>query len=232
MRVLTPVRQRGVELLDDPGVDPALATRSLRDVVRSNRLFGGQRAVLASLASLIEQASPGAVLVLLDVGTGLGDIPRAVRTHAERRGAHVVTVGLELTVALAAAARPAARDVLCGDARMLPFATGSIDVVTCSQVLHHFDGPEADALLQELTRVAKRLVVVSDLRRSWLAVSLLWLASFPLGFHPVSRHDGIVSILRGYTASELGDIVRRAVDRTPAVRNRLGWRITAAWSPQ
>jgi len=87
-------------------------------------------------------------------------------------------------------------------------------------------------LLKELTRVAKRLVVVSDLRRSWLAVGLLWLVSFPLGFHPVSRHDGIVSILRGYTAPELRNIVRSAVERAPAVRNRLGWRVTASWSPR
>jgi len=230
--VLTPTRRRGVELLDDPGVDPALATRSLRDVARSNRLFGGQRAVVTSLAPMLQQAAPGATFVLLDVGTGLGDIPRAVRVHAERRGARVVTVGLELTAALAHAARASAHDVLCGDARMLPFATGSIDVVTCSQVLHHFDGPDADALLKELTRVAKRLVVVSDLRRSWLAVGLLWLVSFPLGFHPVSRHDGIVSILRGYTAPELRNIVRSAVERAPAVRNRLGWRVTASWSPR
>jgi ubiquinone/menaquinone biosynthesis C-methylase UbiE len=219
-------------LLDDPGVDAALATRSLRDVARSNVLFGGQRAVLTSLTPLLEQTPRGAVMVMLDVGTGLGDIPHAVRAHAQRRGTRVITFGLELTAALASAARARAQNVLCGDARVLPFATGSIDVVTCSQVLHHFDGPEADALLRELTRVAKRLVIVSDLRRSWLAVGLLWLVSFPLRFHPVSRHDGIVSILRGYTASELDHIVHRAVDRTPAVHNRLGWRVTAAWSPR
>ncbi len=230
--MLTPARQRGVELLDDPRVDPSLATRSLLDVARSNRLFGGQRAVVAALAPLLGQDAPGTTLHLLDVGTGLGDIPRAVRTYAERRGARVVTIGLELTAVLAGAARAGAGNVLCGDARMLPFATNSIDVVTCSQVLHHFDGPEADALLSELTRVAKRLVVVSDLRRSWLAVGLLWLVSFPLGFHPVSRHDGIVSILRGYTASELDGIVHQAVNRAPAVRRHLGWRVTAAWSPR
>lgn len=242
--MLTPARQRGVELLDDPQVDPALATRSLRDVARSNRLFGGQRAVLNTLAPLLRQGPgaehpphgqlppPGATFLLLDVGTGLGDIPRAVRAYAERRGARVVTVGLELTAALAGAARPGAQNVLCGDARQLPFATGSIDVVTCSQVLHHFDGADADLLLCELTRVAKRLVIVSDLRRSWLAAGLLWLVSFPLGFHPVSRHDGIVSILRGYTTSELDRMVHRAVQRSPAVRRRLGWRVTAAWSPR
>jgi hypothetical protein len=54
--------------------------------------------------------------------------------------------------------------------------------------------------------------------------------SFPLGFHPVSRHDGMVSILRGFTAPELSGLVEDAVGITPAVQHRLGWRVTARWS--
>ena len=63
------------------------------------------------------------------------------------------------------------RPTSCADAMALPFPDGSIDIVTCSQVLHHFDGPEADRLLQECTRVARTAVVIGDLRRSWFAVA-------------------------------------------------------------
>ncbi len=228
--MLTPARRRGVELLDDPSVDAALAARSLRDVAQANRLFGGRRAVLVELDAMLRDASPATACTLLDVGTGLGDIPHAARRLAARRGVQLTTVGLELTPALAREARAGAGAAVCGDARTLPFATGSVDVVICSQVLHHLDGDEAAALLLELTRVARRFVIVSDLRRSWLAVGLLWLASFPLLFHPVSRHDGIVSILRGYTAPELDRLVHVAIGRRPSVRRRLGWRVTATWS--
>jgi SAM-dependent methyltransferase len=231
--VLTPARRRGVELLDDPALDPALATRSLRDVARANLLFGGVRAVIAALAPLLERAQrERRTLVLLDVGTGLGDIPRAARAFAQKHGVTLTTIGVELTAALALAARPGAERALTADARALPFASGSIDIVTCSQVLHHFERDDADALLSELTRVAGTAVIVSDLRRSWIAAGLLWLVSFPLGFHPISRHDGIVSIFRGYTAIELRAIVRQAVQRSATVRHRLGWRVTASWSPR
>src|SRR3712207_2435558 len=50
-------------------------------------------------------------------------------------------------------------------------------------------------------------------------------------FHPVSRHDGVVSILRGFTAGELAALVREAVGVTPVVRRRLGWRLAASWRP-
>ena len=83
--IAIPPRQRGVELLDDPLVDPAIALRSLRDVALSNRLFGGVSAVLAELRPLFRDArARGATLSLLDVGTGLGDIPARASREAAR----------------------------------------------------------------------------------------------------------------------------------------------------
>lgn len=228
--VLTPTRRRGVELLDDPSIDPALASRSLEDIERSNRWFGGRRAVMRELDAVFAAAPAGGHLVLLDVGTGLGDIPRAAHVLAAHRGMSLSSIGLELTPTLARGARQGAQHAICGNALSLPLATNSVDVVSCSQVLHHFEPDEANTLLREMARVARCAVIVSDLRRSWTAAALLWLVSFPLGFHPVSRHDGIASILRGYTAPELEAVVRGALGGTPAVQHRAGWRITALWS--
>jgi hypothetical protein len=104
-------------------------------------------------------------------------------------------------------------------------------VVTCSQVLHHFRDEEIPIVLAELHRVARRAVIVSDLRRSWLAASGFWLATWPLRFHPVSRHDGLTSVLRGFSPAELASHVSLATGRAAAVRRHLGYRITATWSP-
>jgi ubiquinone/menaquinone biosynthesis C-methylase UbiE len=121
--------------------------------------------------------------------------------------------------------------MVCADARALPFACRSVDIVMCSQLLHHFDEADAIALLREMNRVARHRVIVSDLRRSWLAAAGIWLASFPLHFHPYSRHDGAISVLRGFTRGELRDLIHAAVRRTPEVHDRLGFRTTAAWPP-
>jgi len=87
-------------------------------------------------------------------------------------------------------------------------------------------------LLAEMTRVARVRVIVADLRRAWAAAAGLWIASWALGFHPVSRHDGVVSVLRGFRAGELSDAVTAATGRVPLVRNRRGFRVTASWSPR
>lgn len=233
MLLPVPRRRRGAEQIDDPAIDPATIVRSLGDVARSNTLFGGRRAVLAALAPALASAPAGAALTLLDAGTGLGDIPHHARRLAARRGVRLTAIGVELHFALAAASRAGTDASVCADAFALPFADRSVDVVTASQLVHHFEGDALGRLLAELDRVARRLVVVGDLRRSYAAAAGFWVAARALRFHPVTRHDGVLSVFRGFTAGELAAHVRAAVPDAGdlAVRHRLGWRVVASWRP-
>lgn len=234
--MLTPARRRGHEVLDDPSSDPALSVRSLRDVRLSNRLFGGHRAIRAALRPVLAAApratgSDAPPCRLLDIGTGLGDGPAAVAGMARRIGLAMCTIGLDVEPRVAREAARATTHAIAGSALALPLADRSVELVTCSLVLHHFDGAQAVQLLRECTRVARTAVVVADLERSWLAIGGLWASSFLLGFHPVSRADGIVSIFRGYTRSELGALVHEATGCHATVRRHAGWRLTATWIP-
>jgi hypothetical protein len=106
-----------------------------------------------------------------------------------------------------------------------------VDIVLASQLLHHFREPDAVGFVREMNRVARTRVVISDLRRSFIAAAGIWLGSFPLGFHPVSRHDGVVSVMRGFLSFELADIVDKATGKRPIVNQRLGFRLTTSWKP-
>jgi len=226
--MLATKRRRGYEVLDDPATDPAIRERSLRDVSRSNTLLGGTHAVLSELARVLP--SLGARCSLLDVGTGLADIPHSASRLATRRGVALTTFGVDEAETLARVTTRTLDHSICADARALPFADASVDVVTCSQVLHHFEDAEIPLVLRELHRVARRRVIVSDLRRSWLAACGFWLATWPLGFHSVTRHDGVVSVLRGFSVPELSLHVQDAIGVRAEVRRHLGFRITASWA--
>lgn len=227
--MLTPRRRRGTEILDDPSVDPAIRARSISDVTRSNTLLGGLRAATASFEEILPTLADGATM--LDVGTGLADIPSRVRQAARANGRTLTTIGLDEAWSLLHADASRLDAGVCADALALPFRDHSVDVVMCSQILHHFDDDTADRFVREMNRVARRAVIVSDLRRSWIAAAGFWLVSFPLGFHRVTRHDGVVSVLRGFTAADLQQLVKRATGVAPVVRRHLGWRLTARWSP-
>jgi ubiquinone/menaquinone biosynthesis C-methylase UbiE len=227
--MLIPARRRGVEILDDPNVDPAVREQAQVDVARSNRWLGGLRAAAIETDAVLAGVSGD--VTLLDVGTGVGDIPAAVAVNA-RPGVRLTTIGVDRAPSLLAAPRDEVTHVVCADALALPFRDRAIDIVICSMLLHHFDDAGAQDVLREMNRVASRAVVVSDLRRSWIAAFGFWLVSFPLRFHRITRHDGLQSVLRGFTRAELARLVVGATGAAPEIRQRLGYRITARWSPR
>jgi SAM-dependent methyltransferase len=221
--------RRRVELLDDPGADAETVLASLADVARSNRLFGGRRAALDALEPFLAEGGDR-VLSLLDVGTGLGDLPAAAAEHARALGRSLRLLGVERHPAAARAARRNGVPCIVAEAGALPLRAGSADLALCSQVLHHFSGAAAERLVRELDRVARRGVVIADLHRSVLAAAGFFLASFPLRFHPVTRRDGVTSVLRGFTPAELANLCR-AAGVEPEVRRHAGFRLTASWRP-
>jgi SAM-dependent methyltransferase len=217
-----------VEYLDDPATPPQVRTRSMLDLARSNALFGGTRVVASALRSLMPRLSKHSVL--LDVGTGLGDIPARSVGDARLAGVSLWAIGLDASESLLRTTRSRLASVVTADARRLPFADGTADVVTCSQLLHHFAEPDARAVIAELHRVSRGFVVIGDLRRSWLAAGGFWIASFGLRFHPVTRHDGVTSVLRGFTTGELERLIHEVTGVAPAVRHGAFWRLSATWN--
>jgi ubiquinone/menaquinone biosynthesis C-methylase UbiE len=185
---------------------------------------------MSAFAAVLPSLDPHAMI--LDVGTGLADIPARARTIAQAGARPLFFIGVDEAYSLLDADRNRLDACVCATALELPFRDRSVDVVMCSQILHHFDDAAADSFLREVNRVARRAVIVSDLRRSWIAAAGFWLVSFPLAFHRVTRHDGVVSVLRGFTRHELREAVARATGAVPVVRRHLGWRLTARWSPR
>jgi 2-polyprenyl-3-methyl-5-hydroxy-6-metoxy-1,4-benzoquinol methylase len=227
--LLVPARRRGYEVLDQDDVDPVVVVRSHRDIARANALFGGTRCILARLRELVPRLPAAPVIV--DVGAGGGDVLDAACALLRQSGRRPRGIAVDTAQVLAPAVRARGLEFVAGDARALPLADRSADVVLAAQLVHHFPDDELDPLVRELDRVARVAVLVGDIRRSWLAAAGLWLASWPLDFHPASRHDGVTSVLRGFRPAELTALVRRATGATADVRRHLGWRVTATWTP-
>ncbi len=229
MGFLTPARRMGREVLDDPDVSPALVARSHVDIARANALFGGTRAVVSRVRAIAARL-PDAPLVV-DVGAGSGDILDAVCEALRETGRRPRPVAIDVAVELAPAARLRGSHFICGSIFALPLPAASADLVIAAQVVHHFPPDALAAIFAELHRVARHAVLISDLRRSWIAAAGLWLTSFPLGFHPVSRHDGVVSVLRGFAPDELHRAILQSTGIEATVQTHLGWRVTADWQP-
>ena len=218
----------GREALDAPGAHPALVETTLRDIVRVNVLLGGRAAAAFGLERLLEGVAPGPRRTLLDVGAGSGDLAGYLVRRAARRGVTLAPLTVERHPVAARLCRRAGLVSVMGDGGQLPLADRSVDVALASQLLHHLERRSAVTLLRELSRVARLGVIVADLRRHAVAAIGIWLASFPLGLHPVTRQDGVTSVRRGYTRGELEQLLREAGVAGEVFR-RPGYRLVAVW---
>jgi ubiquinone/menaquinone biosynthesis C-methylase UbiE len=112
-----------------------------------------------------------------------------------------------------------------GTALRLPFRDQAVDLIAASMFCHHFFAGDLVALMRELTRVARVGVIINDLRRHPLAY---WgyraLSRVFLRGHVV-RHDGAISVLRGFVPQELAMLGSQFPEFRWSVRRRFAFRI-------
>ena len=196
-----------VELLDRPGNSDEEVRGSLRDLERLNRHFGGTRTVLLHLNRMINNRV-NRPLTILDIATGGADIPRAICCWARRRNLAVTIEAVDRSDQVLAAAREWSVD--CPEIRLrraeapqLPYPDQSFDYVLSSLFFHHLTEAQGIRLLQEMRRIGRRGVIVNDLLRSRLARLLTAITTRLFSKNRLTRHDGPMSILRGFRPEEL-----------------------------
>jgi SAM-dependent methyltransferase len=224
------ITQIGAELLDDPAADPATVAESLHNIARANRWFGGSAAVRYGLRRILRSVPPGTTLSLLDLGTGLGDLPAIAKRWGSEHGIRILPMGLELNRAAAGLARRTGLPVAVGCAGAPPIGDKCVDVILVSQLAHHLTHESVVHLLRTCDRLARRAVIVADLRRHALAPASFWLGARLLRFDRVTRADGVTSLRRGFKKEELSRLLARA-GVSGRVDQRPGFRLVATWIP-
>ena len=184
------------EIMERPDLPREELRRALGVLARLNHWFGSRR-------MLAGRVRPGR---LLDVATGAADIPAYLR----RRGLARFAIGVERNESVLALARELSPGVTLAkaDALRLPFADRAFDTATAHLFFHHLSEDECVVVLREMTRVARR-VVVMDLERSRLLYAFLWFVLLFSG-NAVSRHDGPLSVRRSFTKQEIERLAERA----------------------
>ncbi len=154
-------------------------------------------------------------LSLLDVGTGSADLPMAVAESCRARGLETFIAAVDISernLRISRAQLGVSADVhlVRAAALKLPFAARSFDFVTASLFLHHFRDDDVVRLLADFGRIARRAVIDNDLVRNLVPYYFTRIAGPILAASFLTRNDGPVSVLRGFTADEMNDLARRA----------------------
>lgn len=152
---------------------------------------------------------------VLDVGAGSGELLRVTAAWARQSGRRLSAVGLELNERSAESIIEESTSfeeisAVRGDALQLPFFDSEFDYVICSLFTHHFVDEQVVQIFREMSRVAKRRIFVIDLNRHPIAYFLYTTVGKLVLHNRLLRHDGALSILRGFKQDELIELARRA----------------------
>jgi hypothetical protein len=203
------------------GTDTEIAD-AYRELERVNRRLAGYRATLGPL----QRHAVRGPASILDVAGGDG-------LFAERLVARLGTIDTPVTAwvldsglvsTTIAARRTSAHGRIVavrGDARRLPFPDRSLDVVHTAAFFHHLGVEDAGRVLAEMCRVSRRVVLVNDLVRSWVAAGSIWVLSRLLSQNRLIRHDGPLSVLKAFRPGELLSLARAAGPAAAGFRWRL-----------
>ena len=103
------------------------------------------------------------------------------------------------------------------------------DVVMCTLFLHHLSREEAAECLKKMFRAASEMVLVDDLRRTWLGYGLAQLGCQLLSRSPIVHVDGPLSVRAAFTESEIQVLSREAGLPAPKIVRHWPQRFLLRW---
>lgn len=207
--------------MDDLSHPDAAVALALKDIRRVNSWLGGHRVGMAGLRPYLKTGSPP--VHILDMGCGDGEFLRHVSQYCQRSGIPVTLTGWDRNPGSLERGRQMAGggdlQLECRDITAFPHLPNGNLVVVCNLFLHHFSDEEILEMLRRWRNGGCRAIVVNDLHRNLWAHSLFRLFGVIFMKSKMARHDGLVSIRRGFKREELEQFGNRL-----GVKAKIRWK--------
>lgn len=212
-------RSDACEIMDDARIGFEEFHQALRELGQINRLSLGYRPTLTWLAQCLRHHGNPPTLSILDVGFGYGDMLRQLRGWTARRGIAAELHGVDLSPwakRAALAHSPPHWPIRYHTADIFTFRMDKEpDIVINALFAHHLSDDALIRFLHWMEAHARLGWFVNDLHRSAAAYHGVKLFQRVMGYSPMVRHDGPVSVARARTIGEWRAILAEA-DIDPA----------------
>jgi 2-polyprenyl-3-methyl-5-hydroxy-6-metoxy-1,4-benzoquinol methylase len=194
--------------MDDFSLEGEELREALDKIASINQFLGGNKVTLDGVKQLLGAISLNETITIVDIGCGNGDMLRTLAQYAQKSGLVVELIGIDanrFTVNHAQQLSAAYENISfrCEDIFDTSFKEVKADLFLCTLTLHHFKNEEIEYLLPLFYRNSRLGIVINDLQRSGLAYRLFQLLCVVFRLNTMSREDGLISILRGFTKEEL-----------------------------
>jgi len=196
------------EIMDDFEMQGEPLHDALDKISGINHFLGGNKLTLEGVANLISNTDSLQEISIVDLGCGNGDMLRMLADYGEKNNLKFKLTGIDanpFTIEYAKELSISYPNIhyQCEDIFGNHVMGLKYDIALLTLTLHHFKDNEIADLLETCHKNANLGIVINDLHRSSIAYRLFQALCFVLRLNPVSRHDGLASILRGFKREEL-----------------------------
>ncbi|CAM3923412.1 methyltransferase domain-containing protein [Cohnella lubricantis] len=223
MNMLLSQRSAIPELMDDFAQGGEELQQALRHLRRLNRIFGASGPIVYGVNYLWRKAGRPSRLTLLDVGSGSGDINRRLLRWADKQRIEMKVILCDVTEEAETEAKELFRHeprVTFVRRSVCELAPGQVDIVTASQFVHHFGSNELPAIVRRLMEASRIGIVLNDIHRHWIPWTAVWLVTRLISANRYIRHDGPLSVAKGFRRSDFQLAARQLEHSELAVRWR------------
>lgn len=197
----------------------------LQDLKTVNKWLGGNQITIDGLKKLLKSKNKSTKITILDVGCGDGELLRQCADFGKRNNLNFELIGIDFNDNILQYAEIQSEKYLnikfqkvdvFSEENLIP----NCDIALCTLFLHHFSRNKIEALLKILLEKASIGIIVNDLERSKLAFNLFKIVSQVFLKTKTARHDGLVSVARGFKSGELENISTKI----PNQQSEIHWR--------
>lgn len=217
------------ELMDDPTLPKEQLNVALRDITKVNRYLGGNQITVAGIRQLMQSQPEKKEWSIVDVGCGDGEMLRHIAVTFAKSPLVFNLKGVDINKESIQMAQEKAKDYdsvhfeVMDILKITPEAL-PCDILLCNLTMHHFSDAEIYIFLSKFYKLSSVGVVINDLHRSVIAYQLFRGFSRIFMKSPIARHDGRISIARGFKLNELKKFSQHLGFKSDSIRWKWAFR--------
>lgn len=205
------IRSSQTEIMDTFSLQGEEMESLLTDLKRVNILLGGVGVTTNGIKELLKHHPKDKKVRIVDLGCGDGELLRQCALWSRKNKFKVELIGIDANPHILKEAKTRSKMYPEIKYRVLnifseEIKTLDVDICLCTLFLHHFKNQDIIKILNTLLAQSRIGLVVNDLHRSKLAFQLFKAFSAIFIRTKTARHDGLVSVARGFRKKDLEDL--------------------------
>ena len=218
------------ELLDRNDIPFADIKKNMQELDFINTWLGGHDITIKGFRTLADNRKK---ISVCEIGCGGGDNLKAIYRFAKKKGISIEVTGIDIKKECIEFAKENSAEIanarwICSDYKCAQLPVKP-DIIFSSLFCHHFDDAGVKHIFQWMNQNSQLGFFINDLQRHPLAYHSIRILSAIFSRSYMVKNDAPLSVLRGFSKSELNALIKDAHIDTDNIGYSIDWQWAFRW---